>query len=48
MSGSEVVFSICNDKNAAIFDVSHYGLVGDVFEILPKLIESIKSEKGLI
>jgi electron transfer flavoprotein alpha subunit len=47
MKGSEVVFSICNDKNASIFDVSHYGLVGDVFEILPRLIESIKSEKGL-
>lgn len=47
MKGSEVVFSICNDKNAPIFDVSHYGLVGDVFEILPKLIKDIKSLKGL-
>ncbi|MCK9470458.1 MAG: electron transfer flavoprotein subunit alpha/FixB family protein [Bacilli bacterium] len=47
MTGSEVVFSICDDKNAPIFDVSHYGLVGDVFEILPKLIEDIKSLKGL-
>lgn len=47
MTGSEVVFSICNDKKAPIFDVSHYGLVGDVFEILPKLIEDIKGMKGL-
>lgn len=47
MTGSEVVFSICNDKNAPIFDVAHYGLVGDVFEILPKLIEEIKASKGL-
>lgn len=47
MTGSEVVFSVCNDKKAPIFDVSHYGLVGDVFEILPKLIEDIKSSKGL-
>lgn len=47
MRGSEIVFSICNDKNAQIFDVSHYGLVGDVFEILPKLIEDIRASKGI-
>lgn len=47
MKGSEIVFSICDDKNAPIFDVSHYGLVGDVFEILPSLIQSIKKMKGL-
>lgn len=47
MTGSEVVFSITNDKKAPIFDVSHYGIVGDVFEILPKLIEDIKAFKGL-
>lgn len=48
MNGSETVFAICNDKNASIFDVAHYGIVGDVFEILPKLIENIKQMKGLI
>lgn len=47
MRGSQVVFSICNDKNASIFDVSHYGIVGDVFKILPKLISDIKQMKGL-
>ena len=47
MTGSELVFSINTDKKAPIFDVSHYGLVGDVFEILPKLIEDIKVLKGL-
>jgi electron transfer flavoprotein alpha subunit len=48
MTGSETVFAVCNDKNASIFDTAHYGIVGDVFEILPKLIENIKQMKGLI
>lgn len=48
MTGSEVVFSINQDKNAPIFDVSHYGLVGDVFEILPKLIAQIKQARGIV
>jgi len=47
MLGAEVVFSINTDKKAPIFDVSHYGLVGDVFKIVPKLIESIKKVKGM-
>ncbi len=47
MTGSEVVFSVNSDKFAPIFDVSHYGLVGDVFEILPELIKSIKQARGL-
>ena len=47
MTGAEVVFSVNSDKNAPIFDVSHYGIVGDVFEILPKLIENIKTMKGV-
>lgn len=46
MTGSEVVFSINQDKDAAIFDVSHYGLIGDVFEILPRLIQEVKEMKG--
>jgi len=45
MSGSEVVFSINSDPNASIFEVSHYGIVGDVFEIVPQLIEKIKAMK---
>ena len=45
MSGSEVVFSINSDPNASIFEVSHYGVVGNVFEIVPELIKKIKAKK---
>jgi len=48
MRGSEVVFSINSDANASIFDVAHYGIVGDVFAILPILIKQIKQLKGMI
>ncbi|HOH18185.1 MAG TPA: electron transfer flavoprotein subunit alpha/FixB family protein, partial [Bacilli bacterium] len=48
MRGSELVFAICDDAKAAIFDVAHYGVVGDVFAILPALIKKIKAAKGLI
>lgn len=47
MTASELVISICDDENASIFDVSHYGIVGDVFTILPKLISDIKIMKGI-
>ena len=47
MKGSQIIFSICDDKNAAIFDIAHYGIVGDVFKILPKLIAEVKMLKGL-
>lgn len=47
MTGSELVFSICSDPNSPIFNVAHFGLVGDLFEIVPKLIDEIKAQKGM-
>ena len=42
MKGSECIVAINTDPNAPIFDVAHYCVVGDVNEILPKLIDKIK------
>ncbi len=44
MKSSDCIVAINSDPNAAIFDVAHYCVVGDVNEIVPKIIENIKGE----
>jgi len=45
MNGSEHIFAINNDENASIFNVAHYGIVGDLYEVLPQLIENVRKTK---
>lgn len=46
MKDSDIIIAINKDAEAPIFTVAHYGIVGDVNLILPKLIEKIKAYKA--
>ena len=41
------LIGIDQDENAPIFDVAHYCIVGDLYEILPGLLEKVKKEGTL-
>lgn len=43
MRNSKVVVSVNKDKSAPIFEESDYGIVGDLYQVVPKLVEAIKS-----
>ena len=45
MKGSDYIIAINQDENAPIFDVAHLALIGDIYEIIPMLIEKIESIK---
>ncbi|WP_434131448.1 electron transfer flavoprotein subunit alpha [Sporomusa sphaeroides] len=46
MSSSDVVIAINKDADAPIFKVADYGVIGDVMEVLPALIEEFKKVKA--
>ncbi len=42
MKGSDCIIAINQDENAQIFDIAHYAVKGDIYEIVPKLTAKIK------
>lgn len=48
MENSDTIVAINTDENAPIFNVAHWGVVGDIYKIIPELMEKIRAGRDVI
>jgi electron transfer flavoprotein alpha subunit len=48
MKGSATIIAINNDKNASIFNLAHFAIIGDLYEIVPGLMQKIRNSRELV
>ena len=46
MQDSELIIAVNKDERAPMFDIADYGICGDLFKVVPELIESIRAAKA--
>jgi len=46
MKGARTIVAVNKDQNAPIFEIADYGIVADIFEVMPALTEALNKVKS--